>query len=676
MAELILELFSEEIPAGMQAKAAADLQRLMSDKLSAAGLDYTHAECHATPRRLTLFVDGVPDRSPDIREERKGPKADAPEKAIEGFLRSVGMTRDQVETRETPKGAVLFAVIEREGRMAADAIAEIVPAVIESFPWPKSMRWGDGDLRWVRPLHEIVCVLDGHLVPFTAGGIASGKITYGHRFMAPEAIGVAGWAEHKAKLEDARVILDRQKRKRRILAGAESLCDEAGLVLKDDPRLLDEVAGLVEWPVVLMGRFDAAFLKLPDEVLTAAMRGHQKYFSVRDPSTGKLANRFVTVANLKADDGGAAMTAGNERVLTARLKDAEHFWTHDKRTKLEDRLPKLDSIVFHEKLGSVGDKARRVAGLAKALAAATGADPVTAERAGLLAKTDLVTDMVGEFPELQGLMGRYYAEEEGLPPEVTQAIGDHYAPQGPNDRVPDPPTSIAVSLADKLDTLAGFWAIGEKPTGSGDPYALRRAALGVIRLCLENEVRLRLRSVFQDGEVGDDLLSFFADRLKVHLRDEGVRHDVIDAVFALKGQDDLVLIVKRAHALKDFLASEDGEALLTAYRRAANILGIEEKKDAATYREVPLPEQFQQNEEHRLFFYLEEATANALGALEREDFAHAMSSLAALRAPVDAFFDTVTVNADDPALRANRLKLLAQIVGAMDRLADFSKIEG
>ncbi len=688
MPDLFLELFSEEIPARMQAGAEAELARLLTARLDEAGFPKVRIETASTPRRLAAVVRDLPDRQPDVSEERKGPKVGAPDKAVEGFLRSVGLTLDQVEKRDTGKGEVYFAVIERKGRPTPGVVADIVPEIVRGFHWPKSMRWRtDGHLRWVRPLRRIVCLFDGAVVPFDIDGIESGFETCGHRFMAPDAIAVKSFEQYKDDLAAAYVMLIADDRRETILADAQAAVANEGFELVEDKALLDEVAGLVEWPVVLMGRFDEAFLAVPDEVLTSAMRGHQKYFSVRDPKTGRLAPRFVTVANLVAQDGGKEIIAGNERVLRARLADARFFWDQDRKQPLESRLPKLKDVVFHAQLGSVADKVGRVAALAREIAPKVGADPDAAEQAATLAKADLVTDMVYEFPELQGIMGRYYALENGAAKDVADAIRDHYSPLGPNDACPDQPVSMAVALADKLDILTGFWAIDEKPTGSKDPFALRRAALGVVRMTLESRLRLalkdRMASAFAahkasggvDGLI-DDLLAFFADRMKVHLRGEGVRHDLIDAVFALGGQDDLVLIVDRVHALKDFLDTDDGANLLAGYKRAVNILRIEEKKDGTTYDAAPDESRLVEDAEKTLAKAIVSARAEAETAVAAEDFAAAMGALATLRTPVDTFFDQVTVNADESDVRANRLRLLAQIRAALGQVADFSKIEG
>lgn len=704
MPDLLLELISEEIPARMQARAADDLKSLVTNALVDAGCTYESAEARSTPRRLALAVAGLPANQPDVREERKGPRVGAPDKAIEGFLGSVGLTLDQCEIKDDKKGQYYAAVIEKKGRTTPEVIAGIVPEVIAKFPWPKSMRWGAGSLRWVRPLHSILCVFDGEVVSFDAGGITSGRETRGHRFHAPDPFEVEGFEDYEAKLRDARVMLDAGERAEVIANEARTLAFAQNLEWIEDEALLRETAGLVEWPVVLMGTFDEGFLDVPPEVLTTSMKAHQKCFSLRDPKTGKLANRFMLVSNLIAADAGTAIVAGNERVIAARLSDARFFWDQDRKAALETRLPELEKITFHARLGTQAERVARLEAVAGEIAGLIGAEAGDAQQAARLAKCDLVTEMVGEFPELQGLMGSYYAHGEGLGDDVSDAIAQHYQPQGPSDDVPSGAVAQAVALGDKIDTLVGFWAIDEKPTGSKDPYALRRAALGVIRIILEKELRLRLSPVIQFtlarlgptldrlGEAderkqrvrdvhnsllrGDNyLLAFFADRLKVHLRDQGARHDLIDAVFALGGQDDLVLIVKRVEALGSFLDTDDGAVLLAGAKRAQNILRIEEKKDEARYDGAPDPSLFAQDEERALAEAIDAAESAAGAAASAEDFAAAMSALARLRAPVDAFFDNVTVNADDPALRENRLKLLSRIRSATLQVADFSKIE-
>jgi glycyl-tRNA synthetase beta chain len=743
MAELLLELFSEEIPARMQAKAEADLLAALTQRLKEAGLGWTQAFAVSGPRRLTAVVEGLDARSADVREEKKGPKVGAPEQALAGFLRGAGLNNiSEAEIVADPKkGDFYVAYLTKPGRDAADVIAEAVPEIIKGFHWPKSMRTADVDLRWVRPLQGIVCLLDGKVVPFEVGGIKSGNVTEGHRVHGRGPYTVKNWKDYETKLSQAgHVVLSRDARREVILQGIERVCAGAGLNWIEDKGLLEEVAGLAEWPVVILGRMDPDFLDLPPEVITLSMRTHQKYFAATDTKTGKLAPVFIVVANITASDGGAKIAEGNARVLSARLSDARFFWEKDKATPLEVMGEKLKTIAFKEELGSLGDKVERVAALARELAPKVGADPDLAERAARLAKADLVSEMVGEFPELQGVMGRYYALAASEDARVADAIRDHYKPQGPSDAVPSEPVSVAVALADKLDTLVGFWAIDEKPTGSKDPFALRRAALGVVRLLLENDVRMRLvvdvgarpwsrimskrasqpfvqaleetgnlsavgfdrefvqgmqaaaaeqaeSAVFSRDQIQKqsdqawalslNLLSFFADRLKQVLRDQGKRHDLIDAVFAL-GEDDLVLIVKRVEALGAFLETEDGATLLAGYKRAANILKAEEKKGA-------LPESLSVDaklvakgpEVEQALWAALQKTAKALEApLKKEDFAGAMTVLAGLRAPVDAFFEGVMVNDSDAAVRANRLALLVAVRDALHQVADFSRIEG
>jgi len=704
MPRLLIELFSEEIPARMQAKAESDLGTALEKALGEAGLNWSKLETASGPRRLTVFMDGLTERSADVKEERKGPKVGAPDKAVEGFLRGAGLSDiSQAEVRSDPKkGDFYVAVIETPGRDATDIIAEAVPAIIRGFHWPKSMRWGTGDLRWVRPLQRIVCVLDGKVVPFEVDGISSGDETEGHRVHGRGPFKVTFRKDYESQLSGAgHVKLTRDARREVILAGIEKVCAEAGLEWIEDKGLLEEVVGLAEWPVVVLGDMDPAFLALPPEVIQLSMRTHQKYFAVNDRKTGKLAPNFIVVANIEAADGGKKLAEGNSRVLSARLDDGRFFWEKDKATPLEDMAEKLSTIAFKAELGSLGDKVERVAALAHELAPKVGADPGLAERAARLAKADLVSEMVGEFPELQGVMGRYYALEAGEPAAVADAIRDHYKPQGPSDSVPTDPVSIAVALADKLDTLVGFWAIDEKPTGSKDPFALRRAALGVVRITLANDLRLGFQGILgmsdfefqnQKGlQISDgpfvgltklsldslDLLSFFADRLKQHLRDEGQRHDLIDAVFAL-GEDDLVLITRRVEALGAFLDTEDGANLLAGYKRAANILKAEEKKG-------DLPADLSVNdaliakgpaEEKALAKALSDVEAAIENPLKSEDFTAAMAELAKLRGPVDAFFEAVMVNDEDSAVRANRLALLTKIRGTLHRVADFSRIDG
>ena len=699
MPDLLLELFSEEIPARMQAKAAEDLKKLVTDRLVDAGLVYEAARAFVTPRRLALAVEGVPARQPDLKEEKKGPRVGAPERAIEGFLKSAGLASiDKAKIQKDPKrGDFYVALIDRPGRAAIEVIAEILPDVVRGFPWPKSMRWGSGALSWVRPLHSIVATFgpqteEPDIVPFSVDGIAAGNTTRGHRFMAPASFAVRRFEDYRDKLEKAKVVLDQARRAEIILADARNLAFAQGYELIEDAGLLAEVAGLVEWPVVLMGAFEAEFLALPPEVVRATIRNNQKCFVLRDVSTARLASKFILVANTQAHDGGKAIIAGNERVIRARLADAKFFWDSDLKVPLEARLPKLKEIVFHEKLGTQYQRVERIARLARELAPHVNADPAKAERAAWLAKADLVTEMVGEFPELQGTIGRYYAEQQGEDEAVAHAIADHYKPQGPNDLVPADPVSIAVALADKLDTLVGFWWIDEKPTGSKDPYALRRAALGIIRLIIANQFRIPLKQEIREAwkahalrgtgarahsdDFTADLIAFFADRLQVQLREQGARHDLVDAVFARESQDDLLLIVRRVEALAKFLDTDDGKNLLAGYKRAVNIIRIEEKKDNASYTGAPDRQLYRQAEERALAAGIDAFRQEANAAVAQEDFAAAMAAIAKLRPAVDAFFDKVTVNVEDPPARANRLKLLNQIRAATLAVADFSKIEG
>jgi glycyl-tRNA synthetase beta chain len=679
MPDLLLEFLSEEIPARMQARAAEDLRKLVTDRLVAAGLVYEGAKAFATPRRLALSVHGIPARQPDIKDEKKGPRVGAPENAIAGFLKAAGLKSiKDAKIQPDKKGDFYVAVIEKQGRRAIDVIAEIIPDVVQTFPWPKSMRWGSGRLNWVRPLHSIIATFgpeteEPDVVRFSVGGLAAGDETRGHRFMAPAPLKVRHFDDYMAKLEKAKVVLDPARRADIILADAKNLAFAQGFELVEDQGLLAEVAGLVEWPVTLMGSFDKAFLAIPEEVIRATIRNNQKCFVLRDPQTAKLVNKFILIANEEATDGGKAIVAGNERVIRARLSDAKFFYETDLKTRLEDRLPKFAQIVFHEKLGTQAERIARIMALAGKLAPLVGADVAKTERAAQLCKTDLLTDVVGEFPELQGLMGRYYAEAQGEDEAVAHASEDHYKPKGPDDLVPSDPVSIAVALADKIDTLTGFWKIDEKPTGSKDPYALRRAALGVIRIVLDNSLRLRLTKI---SGVSADLLSFFADRLKVQLREQGARHDLVDAVFALEGQDDLLMIVRRVEALGKFLDTDDGKNLLAGYKRATNIIRIEEKKDKREYTGVPDAKRYQLPEEKALAEGIDVARKEASAAIGKEDFAGAMRATTKLRPRVDAFFDKVTVNVDDKALRENRLKLLNEIREATRTVGDFSKIEG
>ncbi len=689
MAEFLLEVLSEEMPASIQKTGVNSLQRNLLDILREQRVEAEGSETHTTPRRLVVALYGLPDRQPDLDEERKGPRVGAPDRAVEGFARSAGVAAGDLERRETDKGPVWFATVRRGGRPVLDLLADAAPRAMAEVAWPKSMRWGDHDVRWVRPVVSIVALLDGAVVPFSFGPVEAGDATRGHRFLAPEPFAVAGFEDYRDRLKAAHVRIDRDERKALIAEGAAALAKAEGLAVEDNPGLLDEVAGLVEWPVPMIGGFDPAFMEVPPDVLTTAMIRHQRYFPLRDGS-GTLAPRFVFVANMEGGDGGRVVTEGNERVLAARLSDARHFWNRDRERTLESRVPDLADIVFHAKLGSMAERAGRMERLAAELASRIpGCDPRLARRAARLAKADLTSGMVGEFPELQGAMGAHYARRDGEDEAVAAAIAGHYGPRGPSDACPTAPVGVAVALAEKIDTLVGFFAIGEKPTGSRDPFALRRAALGVIRLVLENGLRLRLRDVFgssgrgYDGlgghlrqEAVDDLLAFFADRLKVHLRDEGVRRDLIDSVFARRPDDDPVRLVARVRALRTFLATEDGANLLAAYRRAANIVRIEEKRDGRRFAAAVDDGLLAQDEERAVVEALAEADAAAGPALDEERYEDAMAALAGLRRPVDAFFDRVTVNAGDPALRENRLNLLSAIRATMDRIADFSRIEG
>lgn len=712
MPDLLLELFSEEIPARMQGKAAEDLRKGITDGLVAAGLTYDSAKAFATPRRLALVVGGLPLSSPDQREEKKGPRVGAPDAAIQGFLKSAGLTSIDQATIQSDgkKGEVYIALINRPGRATVDILSELIPNVIRSFPWPKSMRWGSASvssssLRWVRPLTSILCTFGPEteateIVPLDVDGIVSGNITYGHRFMAPQPIMVSRYEDYVDKLLKAKVVLDAERRKAIILAEARTLCTAQNLEFIDDEGLAQEVAGLVEWPVVLMGRFDEAFLTIPGEVIRATIRANQKCFVVRQPDTGALANRFMLTANIEASDHGAAIIGGNERVVRARLSDARHFWQTDLgplpdtgdyaqeaaalgldlAKPLDQRMGKLAhlNVVFHQKLGTQGERVQRIVALARQLAPLVGADPDLAARAASLAKADLTSEMVGEFPELQGLIGRRYAELQGEHPSVCAAIEDHYKPLGPGDRVPSDPVAITVALADKLDTLVGFWAIDEKPTGSKDPYALRRAALGVIRLVVENGIHLRLTDAVP--RFGEDLLSFFYDRLKVQLRDSGARHDLVDAVLGAGGaSDDLLLIVRRVEALAAFLKSDDGTNLLAGYKRAANILKAEEKKDGTTFDGVvdeTLIAARGAPEEQALAAAIAVARQAVSDKITAGNYAGALTALAALRPAVDAFFEKILVNDPDPAIRASRLNLLARFRAATLPVADFGLIAG
>jgi glycyl-tRNA synthetase beta chain len=771
MPDLLLELFSEEIPARMQTQAAKDLERLIVGALSDRGLLFEGAKAFAGPRRLTLAVAGLPAKQPDVSEEKKGPRVGAPEKAVEGFLRSAGVTLEQCEKRNDGKGEFYVAVTARKGRETQDVLAEFLPETIAKLPWPKSMRWplsklnepitretvtgpitiSDGEIitvagkgrlvivepiRWVRPIRSVVCTFDGEVVPFEFAGVKSGNTTRGHRFLSKGAIQVRRFDDYVKKLRDAHVILDAAERKEIILHEAKQKAFALGLELIEDEGLLEEVAGLNEWPVVLVGHIEDQFMDLPPEILQTSMRTHQKYFSLRDAKTGKLANRFAVVSNMVSADGGKQIVAGNERVLRARLSDAKFFWDHDRKTKLADRVAALKDIVFHAKAGTMQDRVDRITFVAMVLTKLLGTDFEMSKRAAWLAKADLTTGVVGEFPELQGVMGRYYAIHDHEAREVADAIRDHYKPLGPNDQVPTAPTSVTVALADKIDSLVTLWRAGEKPTGSKDPFALRRAALGIIRIILENKLRVelvipiftvigaakpreergwekRMRDAFSSNSLlkglTDDLLTaarrhrdvekevskgsmegfskadetaiaevleFLADRLKVALRGKGTRHDLIDAVFSLGHEDDLVRLVARVEALQSFLKTDDGANLLVAYRRAANILKIEEKRDKASYDGEPDPDAFVLAEEKALFVELATAGELVRAEIARERFVEAMGVMSRLRQPVDAFFDKVTVNDKNPGLRRNRLLLLSRLRATLHLAADFSKIEG
>ncbi len=713
MPDLLLELFSEEIPARMQAQAAKDLERLVVGALSDRGLLFEGATTYAGPRRLTLVAAGLPVKQPDVSEERKGPRVGAPQKAMDGFLRSAGVTLDSCEKRSDGKGEFYVAVIARKGRATAEVLAEILPDCFAKLPWPKSMRWIPGEpIRWVRPLHSILCTFGGEVVPFEFAGVKSGRATKGHRFLSAGAINANSFEIYRNDLKHHHVMLDADERKQTILNQAKTAAFALGLELIEDEVLLNVVAGLNEWPTVLIGTIEDQFMDVPPEILQTSMRTHQKYFSLRDPKTGKFANRFAVVSNMVAEDGGAAIVAGNERVLRARLSDAKFFWDQDRKVKLSDRVKDLDGIVFHAKLGKQSERVDRIEALAGEIAAKIGADVDKAKRAARLCKADLTTGVVGEFPELQGVMGRYYALHDGEDAEVADAIRDHYKPLGPSDAVPTSKVSIAVALADKLDQLAAFFSVGEKPTGSGDPFALRRAALGAIRIILQNVTRIgyggllaisvgellrqnnpAVRSAFQNAASGaavqqvsvraaveflfaEGVWDFIKDRLKIALKEKGTRHDLIDAVFSLGNEDDLVRLVARVEALQTFLASDDGANLLVAYRRAANILKAEEKKDKTTFDGEPDPDAFVQDEEKALFVELATAAELVKAEVERERFVEAMSVMSRLRAPVDAFFEKVTVTDKDAALRQNRLKLLSRLRATLHLAADFSKIEG
>ena len=685
MADLLIELFSEEIPAGLQAPAAENLKKLLTNGMVEAGLTYANASAFYTARRLTLVVEGLLDASPTVQEERKGPKVGAPEQAISGFLRGAGLTMDDLEVRDDKKGQVYFAKITKPGRAAPEIVAEVLEATIRNFPWPKSMRWGLGSLRWVRPLQSILCVLSNNaeisVVPLEVDGIKAGNQTRGHRFMASDAFSVSGFEDYETKLKLAKVILRADERQVAIWQEAQTQAFALGQSVVEDTGLLAELAGLVEWPVVLMGQIDEDFLDLPPEVLKTSMKEHQKFFSVLNPKTGRI-ERFVTVANIEAADQGATILKGNQKVLAARLADAKFFWENDLREAkagMGNWQAALENVTFHNKLGSQAARIKRIAALARELAPVVGADPDTAEQAALVAKADLSSEMVYEFPELQGLMGRYYAAKAGMSAEIAAACEAHYSPLGPSDDVPTAPVSVAVGLADKLDTLSGFWAIDEKPTGSKDPFALRRAALGVIRLILENHLTLPLADKLTSADAGAgaaDLLGFFQDRLKTYLRDRGIRHDVIDACIAMPQSDDLALLVKRAEALQGALATDDGENLIQGFKRASNILIQAEENDRVEYS-FGADVKYAENEvEKVLFAALDEADKKIQPAMATQDFAAAMAAMATLRGPIDEFFEAVKINADSALVRRNRLNLLSRIRTTCLSVVDLTKVEG
>ena len=685
MADLLIELFSEEIPAGLQAPAAENLKKLLTNGMVEAGLTYATASAFHTARRLTLVVEDLLDASPTVQEERKGPKVGAPEQAINGFLRGAGVSMDDLEVRDDKKGQVYFAKITKPGRPASEIVAEVLESTIRNFPWPKSMRWGSGSLRWVRPLQSILCILSNEaevsIVPLEVDGFQAGNQTRGHRFTAPDAFAVSGFADYDTKLKRAKVILRAEERQAAIWQEAQTQAFALGYSVVEDAGLLAEVAGLVEWPVVLMGQIDEEFLDLPPEVLKTSMKEHQKFFSVANPKTGRI-ERFVTVANIEAADQGATILKGNQKVLAARLADAKFFWENDLREAKAGMgawQAALENVTFHNKLGSQAARIKRIAALARDLAPLVGADPDMAEQAALVAKADLSSEMVYEFPELQGLMGRYYAAKAGMSAEIAAACEAHYSPLGPSDDVPAAPVSVAVALADKLDTLTGFWAIDEKPTGSKDPFALRRAALGVIRLILDNHLTLPLGDRLTPADVGAgaaDLLGFFQDRLKTYLRDRGIRHDVIDACIAMPQSDDLALLVKRAEALQGTLSTDDGENLIQGFKRANNILSQAEAQDGVEYSFGADPKFAENEAEKVLFAALDAADKKIQPAMATQDFATAMAAMATLRGPIDAFFEAVKINADSALVRRNRLNLLSRIRTTCLSVADLTKVEG
>ena len=685
MPDLLIELFSEEIPAGLQAQAADSLKKLITNGMVDAGLTYTDAAAFHTPRRLTLAVAGLSDLSPTNQEERKGPKVGAPEQAIQGFLRGVGLIMEDLEIRDDKKGQVYFAKITKPGRLASEIVAEVLEKTIRSFPWPKSMRWGNGSLRWVRPLQSILCLLSSdaetQIVPVEIDGILASNTTRGHRFMAPDTFMVTGFDDYETKLKRAKVILRADERGAIIWQEATNQAFALGHKVVEDGGLLAEVSGLVEWPVVLLGQIDADFLDLPPEVLKTSMKEHQKFFSVSNNKTGRI-ERFVTVANIETVDQGATILKGNQKVLAARLADAKFFWENDLREAkagMGKWQTSLENVTFHNKLGSQSDRIKRIAALGQELAPIVGADADVVEKAALVAKLDLSSEMVYEFPELQGVMGRYYALEAGMGADIALACEAHYSPLGPSDDVPKDPVSVAVALADKLDMLTGFWAINEKPTGSKDPFALRRAALGVIRLIMANQLTLPLTTIIKSVDIGSgsaNLMEFFQDRLKGFLRDEGIRHDVIDACIAMPGNDDLSLLAKRAQALQSMLVTDDGESLVQGFRRANNILSQAEKKDGVEYSYGADIKFAESDAEKMLFAALDKVDAKIKPAIGAQDFLSAMTAIATLRGPIDIFFEKVKINADSAMIRRNRLNLLSRIRNTCLSVADLSKLEG
>jgi len=693
MPDLLIELFSEEIPARLQERAAEDLRKLVTEGLVKAGLVYAHAGAFSTPRRLVLVVEGVPRESPAVREERKGPRFGAPERAIEGFLESTGLTIDQLDLRDDRKGQVWFAVTERTGRPAAEIVAEVLETTVRSFPWPQSMRWGTGNLRWVRPLHSIICILTdeagSRVVPARIDELTAGDTTEGHRFMGSGRFSVRSFEEYETRLRHGRVILRAGERADRIWTEARNLAFAHGMEVVDDRRLLAEVAGLVEWPVVLMGEIGAEFLTLPSEVLRTSMREHQKFFSVRNRDSGRI-ERFLTVANIDAPDQGEAILSGNRKVLAARLSDAKFFWDNDRRiverVGMKGMAEPLATVTFHGRLGSMAARVERIAALAREIAPFVDACPDMVEEAARIAKADLSSAMVREFPELQGIMGNHYARIAGHGDDAALACEEHHLPKGPSDKVPTRPVSVTVGLSDRIDMLTGFWAIGEKPTGSKDSFGLRRAALGVIRLILAGDLRVPLGHMFRKAAENleavastpdlEDLMSFLHERLKVHLRDKGIRNDIIDSCLAMPGNDDLAVLARRAESLHAFIGSDNGANLLQGFRRANNILVQAESRDGGDYRSSPDPALAVDGTEHALFQALEAANPAILDAMEAEDFGTAMLHMASLRSPIDSFFETVQIDTDDVALRSNRLRMLHRIRQICLSAADLTRIEG